>query len=643
MKITTPEVRLSSSILQNIKGKTLEILFGLALFLAGIVAGIWLELWPAGFNFILLTAAYLLTGWRIIRQAGINISRGKFFDENFLMTVATLGAFALGEIPEAVTVMLFYRIGDYFQNRAVSYSKSSIRNLLEMNPDRAKIKTEEGIQEISADNLEIGDVAVISCGERIPADGKVVKGRANLDTSALTGESDPQPVAPGSQVKSGMLSLDGSLEVEIQQRSRDSAVARIIKLVEEAAARKGKTEKFITRIARYYTPLVMALAVLTALLPPLLAQGSWQTWFYRSLVFLVISCPCALVISIPLSFFGGIGASARQGILISGSHFIEKFAKIKRVIYDKTGTLTRGEFELAGIECFNDFAREDILRYLLAAEQYSSHPLARSLCENKNLRKELEEELPEVDYLEEKPGQGLEAKIEGEKILAGNRHWLEQDLGYDFPSSARGKAEILLVINDRPAALLYFTDALKSGAEKLITALKSAGITGQAILSGDNQHSVQEVASSLDLAYYSDLMPEDKLSLLEKFLEEGDAAIAYLGDGINDAPVLARADLGVAMGGFGSDAALEAADVVIMNDDPGQFLTGLNIARMTMRVVWQNIVLALGIKALIMLAGFLGFTNLWLAVFADVGVTILAVFNSLRIIWRYRQRGEHLD
>jgi len=620
--------------------KALEILLALFLFSLSLLSIYWLEIFSENLSLIFFLLAYLLTGWRIVLKAGQNILKGTLFDENFLMTVATLGAFAIGEAPEAVAVMLFYRIGEYFQDSAVSYSQKSIKELLSLNPDKAKVKVGGQIAEKNVADLQKGDVVIVSRGERIPADGRVKKGRANLDTSALTGESEPQPVIKGNDVKAGMLNLDGALEIEISHPAKESAIAKIINLVEEATARQGKTEKFISRVAGYYTPIVVGMAVLIATFPPLILGASWQQWVYRALIFLVISCPCALVISIPLSFFAGLASLARQGILFNGSEFIEKLAEIKNVIYDKTGTLTEGEMKLREVNIVNDYDKDEILKLVLAAEQYSNHPLAKALWEDKDLKGKFKD-LPEVNHIEEKPGQGLVATFDNKKLKIGNRKWLEEDLGLNFPADQSSGAQILVAIAEEPAAVLSFSDTIRRGMKELIVDLKSAGIIEQLILSGDKEKTVDKVAENLGISYQADLLPEDKMTLLEKFLEDKSGKTAYLGDGINDAPALARADVGIAMGGMGSDIALESAEVVIMNDDPRRLLTGLQISRTTMKIVWQNIILALGIKVLIMLTGLMGVTNLWLAVFADVGVTILAVLNSLRIIWKYRGKEDH--
>ncbi|MGM0420760.1 MAG: heavy metal translocating P-type ATPase [Bacillota bacterium] len=579
---------------------------------------------------------YWLVGASVLTQAGKNILSGQVFDENFLMSIATIGAFLIGEWPEAIAVMAFYKVGEYLQNRAVSSSKSSIRELLELKSAEVKIKTSSGqIEKIAAEEVKPGDNLIISAGEKIPVDGKILAGNSALNTSALTGESRLLSVSPGDEVSGGMINSSGSLVVEAIRPYSESAVARIIKLVEEAAARKSTTEKFITRFARYYTPAVVGIAILVALLPPLITGASYSVWIYRALVFLVISCPCALVISIPLSFFSGIGVAAKQGILVQGSNFLEVLTDINTVIFDKTGTLTEGKFTLSNIETAGEYQEEELLLYAIAAEQYSNHALARALqkeADNFN-------QLAQVDNTEEYPGKGLEAMIAGKQILLGSREWLVNEKAMDFPGSGDAGAEILIAIAGQPAGVLYFQDNLKENIKTTIDELQKVGVKRQIILSGDRTAEVAAVADKLGLEYQAELLPEDKLRLLEEIKAglTGKDKVAYLGDGINDSPALARADIGIAMGALGTDVAIESADVVIMDDSPAKLLQGIEISEQTKKLIWQNIFMALGIKATFMVLGTLGITGLWPAVFADVGVTILAIFNSLRILWQYRK------
>ncbi len=577
---------------------------------------------------------YWLAGGSVVKQAARNLVSGKVFDENFLMSIATIGAMLIGEWPEAIAVMAFYKVGAYLQNRAVSSSKSSIRELLELKTDAVKVKTDNGeIIKKSAEEIEPGDRLVIGAGDKIPVDGRIIEGQSALNTSALTGESELRNVGPGDAVQSGMVNSSGSLIVEAEKLYKDSAVARIIKLVEEATGRKSKTEKFITKFARYYTPVVVLLALLVAIVPPLLGAGTFSTWVYRALIFLVISCPCALVISIPLSFFAGIGVSARQGILVQGSNFLEALADIKSVIYDKTGTLTEGKFKLANVELYNDFSEKEVLRAAISAEQYSNHALAEALQNEK----ERLDRLYDVQETTEYPGKGLEAVIDDQLIWIGSRGWLEEEKGLSFSENDNGGAEVLLAIDEKPAALFNFKDRLKPGIKEIVRNLKAKGLE-QAILSGDRQQEVAEVAGQLGISYYSELLPEDKLSILEE-IKSGQSKkekLAYLGDGINDAPALARSDIGIAMGALGTDVAIDSADVVIMDDSLSKLLSAIDIADRTRRLVWQNIIMALGVKVVFMVLGSLGLAGLWAAVFADVGVALLAVFNSLRILWDYR-------
>ena len=577
---------------------------------------------------------YWLAGASVARQAARNLISGKVFDENFLMTIATIGAMIIGEWPEAIAVMVFYKVGDYLQNRAVSSSKNSIRELLEIKTDQVKVKTGNGeIVKKTAEEIVPGDLMIIGAGDKIPVDGEVSKGQSALNTSALTGESELRNVKVGDAVQAGMVNSSGSLEVKAEKLYEDSAVARIIKLVEEATGRKSKTEKFITKFARYYTPAVVFLAAMVAVIPPLLNFGAFSTWIYRSLIFLVISCPCALVISIPLSFFAGIGVSARQGILVQGSNFLEALADIKSVIYDKTGTLTEGEFKLVNIETFNGFSEAETLKAAVSAEQYSNHALAEAIQKEKDRF----DDLDEVAKTTELPGRGLEAEINGQLIWIGSRDWLAGEKNLDFQESKNQGAEVLLAIDQVPAGVFYFKDQLKSGIVDVVRILKSKGIE-QTILSGDRQQEVASVAEKLDIDYYSELLPEDKLSILEE-IKAGQSRkekLAYLGDGINDAPSLARSDIGIAMGALGTDVAIDSADVVIMDDKLDKLVAAIDIAGRTRTLVWQNIVMALGVKVIFMILGSLGFVGLWAAVFADVGVALMAVFNSLRILWSYR-------
>ncbi|MFW5790100.1 MAG: heavy metal translocating P-type ATPase [Bacillota bacterium] len=585
-------------------------------------------------NIAFYLIGYWLAGASVARQAVKNLISGKVFDENFLMTIATIGAMIIGEWPEAIAVMVFYKVGDYLQNRAVSSSKNSIRELLEIKTDQVKVKTDSGdIVKKTAEEIVPGDLMVIGAGDKIPVDGEVIKGQSALNTSALTGESELRNVKVGDAVQSGMVNSSGSLEVRAEKLYEDSAVARIIKLVEEATGRKSKTEKFITKFARYYTPAVVFLAAMVAVIPPLLNLGAFSTWIYRSLIFLVISCPCALVISIPLSFFAGIGVSARQGILIQGSNFLEALADIKTVIYDKTGTLTEGEFKLVNIETYNGFTEDKVLKLAVSAEQYSNHALAEAIQKEKVRF----DDLYNVAKTKELPGRGLEAEINGQLIWIGSRDWLAGEKNLDFQDSNNHGAEVLLAIDQVPAGVFYFKDQLKSGITEVVKALKSKGIE-QTILSGDRQQEVANVANNLEIEFFSELLPEDKLSILEE-IKSGQTKkekLAYLGDGINDAPSLARSDIGIAMGALGTDVAIDSADVVIMDDKLGKLVSALDIAGRTRKLVWQNIVMALGVKVIFMILGSLGLVGLWAAVFADVGVALMAVFNSLRILWDYR-------
>ncbi len=575
--------------------------------------------------------AYLAAGASVLKKAMNNLLKGKIFDENFLMSIATLGAFAIGEYPEGVAVMLFYQVGEYFQGKAINRSRTSIASLMNIKPEYASLVTEKGVERVKPSTVEPGQQIMVKPGEKIPLDGHVLSGNSMVDTSALTGESMPRDVMPDSEVLSGSINQTGLLTVQVDKKYGDSTVSKILELVENASAKKAKTEKFITRFARYYTPVVVGIAVIIALVPPLVIQGAlFSDWIYRALIFLVISCPCALVISIPLGFFGGIGGASRKGILVKGGNYLEALNEVKTVIFDKTGTLTEGAFQVDEIYAVNGFEETEILEKMAAAEFYSNHPIAESI--RKAYGKKIDQTT--IEDHQEIPGGGIISNISGQKIVLGKMAFLQQQnittVDYSKPGTV-----IHIAVDQQYAGYVVIRDQVKSDAAEAIRGLKEAGIKRLIMLTGDQKAIADQIANSLGIEeVYADLLPDGKIEITEKIMREsaGKGKVMVVGDGVNDAPVLARADIGVSMGGLGSDAAIEASDIVIMTDTPSSIIAALQIARKTHRVVWQNIIAALGIKAIVMLLGAMGMATIWEAVFADVGVALLAILNAMRVI-----------
>ncbi|HDD31847.1 MAG TPA: cadmium-translocating P-type ATPase [Thermococcus litoralis] len=601
----------------------------LLLFIIGIVLRYYYEMDNA-FVFGIFTMSYLLVGWKVLRNAVVNSVRGNVFDENFLITIATLGAFAIREYPEAVGVMLFYVVGEFFQDLAVNRSRRSIKSLLALKAEYASLKVGEKIVKVKPEELKVGDIIVIKPGERVPVDGIIIEGSSNVDTSALTGESVPRTVKEGEEILSGMVNLSGLLTVKVTKELKESTISRILELVENASARKAKTEKLITRFARYYTPAVVGLAALIALIPPLAFGEPFSDWFYRALVLLVISCPCALVLSIPLGYFGGIGKSAREGILVKGSNFLDALSKATIVAFDKTGTLTKGVFKVTKIEMRNGFTEEEIIKFAALAEAHSNHPIAKAIKEAYG--KEINE--AEIKEHENIAGHGVKARIDGVEVMVGNDRLLHRfNIEHD---TCRVKGTVAhVVINGKYAGYIIISDEIKEDAPIAVRDLKRLGVKRVIMVTGDNREVAAEIAKQLGLdSFYAELLPEDKVKIIEELEKEKapNDKIVFVGDGINDAPVLARADVGVAMGALGSDAAIETADVVIMDDKPAKLPTGIRVARKTQRIVWQNIVFALGVKLAFISLGILGEATMWEAVFADVGVALIAVFNAMRIL-----------
>lgn len=577
-----------------------------------------------------LIAAYFILGYDVLWQALRNITHGRIFDEHFLMSISTIGAFGIGEYPEAVAVMLFYQIGEWFQDMAVDRSRRSISGLMDIRPDIAHIRHNGKEITVTPDTIAVGSTIIVHPGERIPLDGQVISGSSLLDTRALTGESVPRRVHSGDTALSGCIAKDGVIEIKVSRTFGESTASKIIDLVQNAASRKAPTERFITRFCRYYTPFVVFSALLLGLVPPLFFGGLWADWLIRSFIFLVISCPCALVISIPLTFFSGIGAASRKGILVKGSNYLEALTQLGTVVFDKTGTLTKGVFRVTAIDSTDNFSKDTVLHLAALAESQSCHPIALSI---RQAWKNPIDTTTLTGY-RELSGQGITVTYQGKQILAGNEALLHQNQVNFAPSSAAG-TKVYIAYGGSYAGCLHITDEIKEDSRQAIQGLKEAGVSQTVMLTGDTEEIGQTVSRELGLdAYYAQLLPQDKVHRLEELdaHKQNGKKLAFVGDGINDAPVLARADVGIAMGGLGSDAAIEAADVVLMTDEPSKLVTAIRVARATKGIAWQNIVLALGIKGLLLILGALGMATMWEAVFGDVGVMILAVLNSMRAL-----------
>lgn len=583
-------------------------------------------------NFAVFLVPYLVIGWDIVYKAVRGIVNGQVFDENFLMTIATFGAFGVGEYSEAVAVMLFYQVGELFQSYAVSRSRQSIADLMDICPEYANLEKDGELVQTDPDDVEIGDIIVIKPGERIPLDGTVISGESMVDTSALTGESVPRRVETGSEIISGCINESGVLRVEVTKEFDDSTVARILELVENASSKKAQVENFITRFARYYTPAVVIAAALLAVVPPLALGAGFGPWIQRACIFLVISCPCALVISVPLSFFGGIGAASRNGVLVKGSNYLEALAQMDTIVFDKTGTLTKGEFKVTEIRP-SGMSGEELLRLAALAEHYSNHPISLSIrdaYEKAGGRMNLSS----IGKNEEISGHGVRTEIDGSVVLAGNGRLMEAEgIAYE-PCESIGTV-VYLARDGVFAGTIVISDTVKEHAAQAIRDLKQAGVKRTVMLTGDRKAVGEAVAEKLGLdEVFTQLLPADKVEQVERLLDgqaEG-RKLAFVGDGINDAPVLTRADIGIAMGSMGSDAAIEAADVVLMDDDPARISVVVRISRKTLSIVKQNIVFALGVKALVLGLGAFGMANMWEAVFADVGVSVIAILNAMRAL-----------
>lgn len=611
------------------KKRTIRLAVGAVVYAIGMALTVFAKL-PTLAELAFLIVAYVILGWDVVWQAVKNITRGQVFDEHFLMSVSTIGAFAIGEYPEAVAVMLFYQVGEFFQSLAVKRSRKSISDLMDIRPDSATVKRNGVLQVVSPESVAVGEIIVVKPGEKIPLDGIVVDGESMLDTKALTGESVPRSIRKGDEALSGCINQSGLLTLKVTKSFGESTVSKITDLVENASARKAPTENFITTFARYYTPVVVGMAAVLAIIPPLVLGGGWSEWLRRGFVFLIVSCPCALVISIPLTFFGGIGAASKRGVLVKGSNYLEALNKVSVVVFDKTGTLTKGVFEVANIIPAAGYQKEQVLEYAAQAESYSNHPIAKSILATYG--KPIDQK--KFSGFEEISGHGISVMVQGKKVLAGNSKLMESEkIAYAACDAAGTK--FYVAADGSYVGCILIADEVKPDSKCTIAELKKIGVEKTVMLTGDDERIGKSVADELGLdAYYAQLLPDqkvEKLEMLDKQKRQG-SKLAFVGDGINDAPVLARADVGIAMGGLGSDAAIEAADVVLMTDEPSKLVEAIDVAKATKRIVMQNIVIALGIKSVFLVLGALGMAGMWEAVFGDVGVTIIAVLNAMRIL-----------
>ena len=607
------------------KKRIQKIIIALILFILGLIINVD-NIWINNTLFIL---SYILVGYDILKKAFRNITRGKVFDENFLMAVATIGAFFVGELEEAVAVMLFYQIGEVFQSYAVNKSRKSIASLMDIRPDYANLLIGKEIQKVSPEDVEIGSTILVKPGEKIPIDGIVIDGDSSLDTKALTGEVIPKDVIVGDEVLSGCINLNGLLKIQTVQKFENSTVSKILDLVENASSRKSKSENFISKFAKYYTPIVVIIALFLATAVPFFTDKNYSSWIYRALSFLVVSCPCALVISIPLSFFSGIGSASKKGILIKGSNYLELLSKVSTVVFDKTGTLTKGVFKVQKINAIG-ISKDKLLSFATTAEAFSTHPIAKALKEE--YKKDID--LSKVVKHEELAGFGIHAKIQENDVLVGNDKLLTKEK-IEFDKSDDIGTIIYVAVNKEFKGYIVISDEIKEDTYKAINLLKKSGIKKTVMLTGDKKEVGESVSSKLKLdSCYTELLPQDKVSKVEELMSQNDTSgkLAFVGDGINDAPVLALADIGIAMGGVGSDSAIEAADIVIMTDEISKISSAIKLSKKTMLIVKENIIFAIAVKILVLLLTALGVSSMWQAVFADVGVSIIAILNSLRVL-----------
>lgn len=608
------------------KKDVIKILIALALFLIAMVIKFENE-WINNGIFIV---SYIIVGFEILRKAVRNIFRGKVFDENFLMSIATLGAFAIGEFPEAVAVMLFYQVGELFQDYAIDKSRKSIASLMDIRPDYANIIRDGKEEKVDPSEVRIGDTTIIKPGEKVPLDGVVVDGKTTLDTKALTGESVPRGVEVGDQVLSGCINLNGVIKVKVTKEYGESTVSKILDLVENASSKKAKSENFITKFAAYYTPIVVIIAIILAIVPPLIIEGAnFQDWLYRALSFLVVSCPCALVISIPLSFFGGIGGASKMGVLVKGSNYLEALSNAEIMVFDKTGTLTEGVFEVQNVEPIG-ISKEELLKIAAYAEYYSNHPISKSI--KKAYNKEIDEK--EIIDSKEISGKGIEAKIGNQDVLAGNEK-LMNEKGIEYTKCTHVGSVVYVAIDGKYVGHIVIADKIKEDAKRTIEELRKNNIKETVMLTGDRKNIGEAVAKELGIdKVYAELLPDGKVEKVEELLKTKSpkGKLAFVGDGINDAPVLAMADIGIAMGGLGADSAIEAADIVIMTDQPSKIISAIKLSKKTMRIVRKNIIFAIAVKVLVLILTAVGLSSMWQAVFADVGVSIIAILNALRAL-----------
>lgn len=614
------------------KKKCIKILIALILFILAMAIK-FENVWINNGIFII---SYIIVGFEILRKAVRNIFRGKVFDENFLMSIATIGAFAIGEYPEAVAVMLFYQVGELFQSYAVDKSRKSISSLMNIRPDYANVYRNGNIEKINPADVKVGEIIVIKPGEKVPLDGHIIEGNTSLDTKALTGESLPREAKVGEEVLSGCINLSGTIKVEVSKEFGESTVSKILDLVENASSKKAKSENFITKFAEYYTPVVVTIALALAIIPPFVMQNQeFSDWLYRALSFLVVSCPCALVISIPLSFFGGIGGASKMGILIKGGNYLEALSKTEIAVFDKTGTLTEGTFEVKKVEAIGNaentkVSKEELLKIAAYAEYYSNHPISKSV--KKAYSKEIDEK--QIACSQELSGLGIEAEIEGKNVLVGNEKLMkEKNIQYEKTNEIG--TVLYIAIDGKYVGYILIADTIKKDAKYTIDTLKKSNIKQTVMLTGDRKEVGEAVAKEIGIdKVYTELLPDGKVEKVEELLKEKSSAgkLAFVGDGINDAPVLAISDIGIAMGGLGSDSAIEAADIVIMTDEPSKIIDAIKLSKRTMRIVKENIIFAIAVKVAVLVLAAFGISTMWQAVFADVGVSILAILNALRIL-----------
>lgn len=608
------------------KKEVIKVVIALILFLISLI----IPFENAWINIGIYIISYLIVGLDVLIEAIKNIFKGEVFDENFLMTIATIGAFAIGEYPEAVAVMLFYQIGEMFQSYAVDKSRKSIASLMDIRPDFANIKKNGSIEKVSPDKISIGDIIIVKPGEKVPLDGTIVDGNSMLDTSALTGESVPREVNIGDEVLSGSINQNGLIEIKVTKSFGESTVSKILDLVENASSKKSKSENFISKFAKYYTPIVVVIAVLLAIIPPIIfKETEFIQWLYRALTFLVVSCPCALVISIPLGFFGGIGGASKLGVLVKGSNYLEALSKTEVVVFDKTGTLTEGVFEVKKVNSV-DITKEDLIKYAAYAESFSNHPIANSL--KKAYGKDIDNK--KISETHELSGLGVNAVVDGKEVFVGNEK-LMQEKNIEYIKCNEIGTILYVAINNQFKGTIIISDKIKADAKETIEKLKKNNVKKIVMLTGDKKAVGESVAKELGLdEVYTELLPNNKVEKVEELMKSKSkkGKLAFVGDGINDAPVLAISDIGIAMGGLGSDAAIEAADVVLMTDEPSKVVDAIKISKKTLKIVKQNIIFAIAVKILVLILSAIGLSNMWQAVFADVGVSVLAILNALRVL-----------